>query len=225
MRLKITSFSSQRQLAIKIQRKLAKKVKICPCSIKTSPLIVGAADVGFKTKIDKFRAAVVVFEIVDSKITLIDEAIYEGKASSVKFPYIPGLLAFREVPLILKAYRKLSIKPSVMLCDGQGIAHPRGIGLASHLGLILKLPTIGCAKSKLCGHHEELPHEKGSLVELIYKGKPVGVVYRSKTNVKPIYISPGHLIDIPSSVEVVKLSLGRFRIPEPLRKAHQLTVT
>ncbi|MCX7822761.1 MAG: endonuclease V [Syntrophobacterales bacterium] len=231
---------------IRLQKKLAKKILICPLTKegergkinstsssvppilnpKNSPWLIAATDLGIKG--DTFKAAIVVYELKvfsdrPPSLELIDEVVYRGNTSSIRFPYIPGFLSFREIPPLLKAFKKLSVSPDVILCDGQGIAHPRGVGLASHLGLTLRKPSVGCAKNKLCGNYGLLPPQKGSWVPLVYDGLTVGVVYRSRTGVKPIYISPGHLTDIPSSIALVELCLGRFRIPEPLRRAHILS--
>lgn len=233
---------------VKVQKRLANKVILCPLtkgtreaegnvsSVSTgklpildpaySPWLIAATDLGIKK--ETFTAAVAlyeltVFEDLTSRLKIVEEAVHKGKTSSIRFPYIPGFLSFREIPPLLKAFKKLTVLPDVILCDGQGIAHPRRIGLASHLGVTLGKPSIGCAKNKLCGTHNTLPFEKGSWVPLIHEGSVVGVVYRSREGVKPIYISPGHLTDIPSSIALVELCLGRYRIPEPLRRAHMLS--
>lgn len=233
---------------IKVQKKLAQKVILCPLTKRGreakgdvpdfstgklpildpaySPWLIAATDLGIKK--ETFTAAVAVYELtvfedLTSKLKIVEEAVYRGKTSSIRFPYIPGFLSFREIPPLLKALKKLTVSPDVIFCDGQGIAHPRRIGLASHLGITLGKPSIGCAKNKLCGTHDTLPLEKGSWVPLIHEGSVVGVVYRSRKGVKPIYISPGHLTDIPSSIALVELCLGRYRIPEPLRRAHILS--
>ncbi|MGC8720263.1 MAG: endonuclease V [Thermodesulforhabdaceae bacterium] len=191
-----------------------------------SPWLVAATDLGIRK--DSYTAAIAVYRLNvfadgSSELELIEEVVHIGKTSSIRFPYIPGFLSFREIPPLVRAFKKLKTTPHVILCDGQGIAHPRKIGLASHLGLILKKPSIGCAKNKLCGTHAELPPEKGSWAKLIHNNEVVGAVYRSRTGVKPIYISPGHLTDLPSSIALVELCLGRYRIPEPLRRAHMLS--
>jgi len=230
---------------IKLQLKLAQKVVICPLSKKhqkpsqssnmlslldpsLSPWIIAATDLGIRK--DSFTAAIAVYELTvlpdgSSRLVLVEEAVHKGDTRAIRFPYVPGFLSFREIPPLLQAFKKLTVSPDVILCDGQGIAHPRRIGLASHLGVVLKKPSVGCAKNKLCGTHATLPTSKGSWVPLIHEGQTVGAVYRSKTGVKPIYISPGHLTDLPSSIALVELCLGKYRIPEPLRKAHALTKT
>ncbi len=200
--------------AIEIQKKLAEQIIICPLPASFS--FLGAADLGYLKRTNSYVAAVGVFSWPD--LTLVDEAVHIGQCT---FPYVPGLLSFREVPPILEAWKKLSVKPEVFLCDGQGIAHPRGIGFASHLGLLLNIPSVGCAKTRLCGEHEPLDMEKGAKTPLFLNGKEVGIVYRSRTGVKPIYISPGHKADIESSVWLVEKCVGKYRIPEPLRWAHK----
>ncbi len=141
-------------------------------------------------------------------------------ATGTKFPYIPGLLYLREGPVITETFKKLRIQPDIVIIDGHGIAHPRGIGLASQIGLLLDKPTIGCAKSILYGRYEEPAREKGSK-SILYDNqhKPVGTVLRTRENVRPVFISPGHLIGIHESADIILNCLGRYRIPEPLRMA------
>lgn len=138
------------------------------------------------------------------------------------FPYIPGFLSFREGPVIMKALRKLTIKPDVILFDGQGIAHPQGMGIATHLGILLSVPTIGCAKSRLLGDYKEPGKSKGSYTPLIYRGETIGAVLRTRDNVKPLFVSPGHMIDLKKSINIVMKLLVKYRLPEPLRRADYL---
>jgi deoxyribonuclease V len=138
------------------------------------------------------------------------------------FHYIPGLLSFREIPILLEAVQKIEIKPDLILCDGQGIAHPRGFGLASHLGLLTATPSIGCAKKRLVGDFQEVGGIKGDYSPLLYKGKKVGTVIRTKTGVKPLFVSPGHAVTIEDAVGMVLSCVDRYRIPEPIRQAHLL---
>lgn len=139
----------------------------------------------------------------------------------ITFPYVPGLLSFREAPLILAAFEKIKIKPDIVMVDGQGIAHPRRFGIASHLGLILGIPTIGCAKSRLCGEHEIPGTQAGSYAELKDNGEVIGAVLRTRENVKPLYISVGHMIDLPAAIKWVLACCRGYRLPEPTRLAHQ----
>ena len=176
---------------------------------------VAAADVAYGRGDDITYAAFLLYTYPD--LTLLESASAKGRTS---FPYIPGLLTFREAPVLLKAYSKLKARPDLILIDGQGIAHPRFMGIAAHIGLILNLPTIGCAKSRLIGRHEELAPDRGKAVPLFVGERTAGMVLRTREGVNPVYVSPGHKMDMESSVKIV-LSLCRgYRIPEPLRQAH-----
>lgn len=141
----------------------------------------------------------------------------------VDFPYVPGLLSFRELPALLPALEELGEAPDLLFVDGQGIAHPRGCGLASHLGVITGLPTIGCAKSRLLGEAVEPGNEVGEWTPLVHEGRTVGAVLRTRSGVKPLYVSVGHLVDLPSAVSMVLSCLRGTRLPEPQRRAHQVT--
>ena len=134
---------------------------------------------------------------------------------------MPGLLSFREAPLLLTAFKNITLVPDLVLVDGQGIAHPQRMGIASHLGLWLGIQTIGCAKSRLCGVHETPANESGNYVELMENREVIGVILRTKTGVKPLYISIGHLIDLPSAINWVMACCRGYRLPEPTRLAHQ----
>jgi len=149
---------------------------------------------------------------------VIDMAMADGK---IHFPYIPGLLSFREGPILIKTFQRLRIRPDVMIFDGQGIAHPRRMGLASHMGLWLDLPSIGCAKTPLLKEFINPELKKGSFEWICHEGKKVGAVLRTKEKVKPLFVSPGHRIDLSTSIRLILESCRGFRIPEPLRKAHQ----
>jgi deoxyribonuclease V len=180
------------------------------------PQLIAGSDISAPDSQGVARAAVIVLEYPGLKIA--ETQIAEGRLT---FPYIPGLLSFRELPLIVTAFEKLSAKPDLLLVDGQGIAHPRRLGIASHLGLFLNIPTIGCAKSRLCGTHKPLRADRiGSHTQLIEKDELVGVVLRTKPKSKPLYISIGHKVDLPTSVYWVKKCLKGYRLPEPCRLAH-----
>jgi deoxyribonuclease V len=140
--------------------------------------------------------------------------------AEVSYPYIPGLLSFREIPLLLKAFDRLQTQPEVVLCDGQGVAHPHRAGLASHLGLWLNKPTVGCAKTLLVGTHGKVGARRGQYRSLLYRGERVGVVLRTRTKVKPLYVSPGHLAEVDSSRRLVLRCCSKARVPEPIRRAH-----
>jgi len=139
---------------------------------------------------------------------------------AIRFPYVPGLLSFRECPGVLGAFRKLKRQPDLMLVDGHGIAHPRRIGIAAHLGLLLDLATVGCAKSRLCGAHDEPGLERGCRAPLTDDSETIGAVLRTRTNVKPIYVSVGHRITLDEAVEHALSCGGGYRLPEPTRLAH-----
>jgi deoxyribonuclease V len=178
---------------------------------------VAGVDVGFEKNNTVTRAAIAVLDF--ESLELIESAVARRPTT---FPYVPGLLSFREIPAVLQAMLKLKVMPDLLLCDGQGIAHPRRFGIAAHLGLLTDIPAIGVAKSRLIGTHNELPPEKGSYVPLMDKGEQIGVVLRSRTNVKPLYISPGQRISITSSVQFVMKCVTRYRLPETTRHAHRL---
>ena len=178
---------------------------------------LGGTDVGFEDQGKTTRAAVVVLEWPGLK--LVDYAIAR---MPTRFPYIPGLLSFRELPTVLEALEKLKTQPDLVLCDGAGIAHPRGLGIASHLGVISGLATIGVAKSRLWGRHQELGLEQGDREPLVHNSKVIGTVLRSRSGVKPLYISAGHKISLETAVDWVIACLGRYRLPETTRWADKL---
>ncbi len=182
-----------------------------------APHLIAGVDISCSRFRNTARAAVVLLDY--PALNPVDFAISE---KPIGFPYIPGLLSFREAPLILDACEKLHLTPDILLVDGQGIAHPLRIGLASHLGLFLNIPTIGCAKSRLCGEHEVVPDETGTYVELKDKEEVIGAVLRTKIHTKPIYVSIGHLINLTSAVNLVVACCRGYRLPEPTRLAHQV---
>ena len=181
-----------------------------------SPRFIAGVDVSVSRARGAATGAVIVLEY--PSLSLVEAKVVHGE---VDFPYVPGLLSFREAPLVLKAFEILETIPDLVLVDGQGIAHPRRIGLASHLGLFLDVPTIGCAKSRLCGRHGELGDEAGSNTELIDDGEIIGVALRTKLRTKPLYISVGHMIDLQMAVHWVLECCRGYRLPEPTRLAHQ----
>ncbi|MGC9964908.1 MAG: endonuclease V [Syntrophobacteraceae bacterium] len=199
--------------AIALQKTLASAVRIQPLPSRFK--VIGASDISYSRQSETLIAVIVSFTWPG--LEPIESVHHVCRAA---FPYVPGLLAFREAPPLIEAYGKIRQKPAVLLCDGQGIAHPKKLGLAAHLGLCLGIPTIGCAKSRLCGEHENVTLKKGFSKPLILGGEQVGLVFCSRDGVKPIYISPGHLADVASSKRIVSRCLRRFRIPEPLRLAH-----
>jgi len=200
--------------AKKIQVALAQKVKIIPLSKKIK--LIAGVDAAFSE--DEVFAVACLYKFPE--LILIEEACAKAEAS---FPYIPTFLSFREGPAIIKAIQKLKNKPDLILLDGQGIAHPKGLGIASHLGVLFDLPTIGCAKSKLVGKFKEPGRKKGSWSPLFYREKIVGAVLRTKDSVRPLFVSPGHRINLEKSLEIVLACVQKFRIPAPLRQAHSLS--
>lgn len=201
--------------AIQIQEELRKKLILMPPKIPWEK--IGAGDVSYSRTDDRIYAAFLLFSYSDS--TLLESVTAQGRAS---FPYIPSLLAFREAPILIKAFSKLKTKPDLILVDGQGIAHPRSMGIAAHLGLLLDLPSIGCAKSRLYGAEAEPPLDKGSAASLIEEGRTLGMIVRTQTGVKPVYVSPGHKMELATSVKIILSLCRHYRIPEPLRQAHIL---
>jgi deoxyribonuclease V len=174
---------------------------------------VAGIDVGIHVGVS--RAAVVVLDYPG-----LETVEYAVATRPVTFPYIPGLLSFREGPVILDALKKLSAAPDLLIFDGQGVAHPRRLGIASHIGLLVDLPSIGCAKSRLCGKYEEPGFERGSHVPLMDKGETIGSVVRTRSGVKPVFVSVGHRLDLRTSVDYVLACCRGYRLPETTRRAH-----
>jgi deoxyribonuclease V len=183
---------------------------------RTVKTVVGT-DVSFPSKGEILAAAVVVSY---PAMEVIETAVRRGR---VGFPYVPGLLSFREAPTLAEALRAVKSKPDVVLCDGQGLAHPRGMGLACHVGLLTDKTTIGCAKSRLYGTFDPPGERKGQWSELLGKdGDTVGAVLRTRDGVSPVYVSVGHKISLEAAIEIILRCSPKYRIPEPLRLAHRL---
>jgi len=182
---------------------------------RTAFKLIAGADVSTTFASRRFWAAVVVLRWPDFE--LVEEAYAQREAH---FPYIPGLLSFRELPVILEAVRELKTSPNLILCDGQGLAHPRRFGLACHLGLWLNIPSIGCAKTRLVGTYAEPGPNRGEWSSLEHAGAVVGSVLRTRARSKPIFISPGHLMDVDGSREWALRCCRKSRLPEPIRRAH-----
>lgn len=178
---------------------------------------VAGVDVGFEDNGATTRAAIAVLAF--PSLRLETSAIARLPTC---FPYVPGLLSFREVPAVLAAIEQLDGLPDLLLCDGQGIAHPRRLGIASHLGLLLDIPSIGVAKTRLIGQHDEVPNERGAWVPLRDGKETIGAVLRTRQGVKPLFVSPGHRIGLESAVTWVIACLTRYRLPETTRWAHRL---
>lgn len=201
------------QRAAEEQRQLASKVALCP--FPRPPATVGGLDVGIRNGIA--CAAIVVLSYPDLRVRAWSVA-----RAPVSFPYIPGLLAYREIPVALDALRNLHVAPDVIVCDGQGIAHPRRMGIAAHLGVLLDHPTVGCAKSRLWGVHGPVGEARGAWEPLKDGGEIIGAVVRTRAGVKPVYVSPGHRADLDCAIRLVLACAPRYRLPEPTRLAHLL---
>jgi deoxyribonuclease V len=178
---------------------------------------VAGIDVGFEQSGSLTRAAVALLGLPG--LQLVQSAIAR---LPTRFPYVPGLLSFREIPAVLEALRGLSVPPDLILYDGQGIAHPRRFGIASHLGLLSGIPTIGVAKTRLIGQHDEVPKERGGWTPLIDKGEVIGAVVRTRSGVRPLYVSIGHRISLATAIGWVISCTPRYRLPETTRWAHRL---
>jgi deoxyribonuclease V len=204
--------------AVELQKRLRERVLVQPHTGKKIETIAGA-DISFNKFSPVIYTGIVVLSL--PSLEVVEEV---GLVGETQFPYVPGLLSFREAPSVLEAWSKLKTEPDAVMFDGQGIAHPRRVGIASHVGLFLNRPTLGCAKSVLVGRHAELAEERGSWQPLVdpKNDETVGAALRTKTRVQPIYVSPGHLIDLPGAIELTLRSDGGYRQPEPTRRAHLL---
>ncbi|KZE71688.1 endonuclease V [Paenibacillus elgii] len=201
--------------AVKLQQELSLKI------VKEDQLTkinhVAGVDVAYSEHSDKLIAAIVILDA--SSLHIIESVVVED---TVHFPYIPGLFSFREIPPLLKAFKQIKTLPQLIVCDGQGMAHPRRFGLASHLGVLFDIPTIGCGKTKLLGEFRDPELKRGSSSPLVDHGEVIGAVLRTQDNVKPIFVSIGHRISLATACErILKLS-PKYRLPETTRQADQL---
>jgi deoxyribonuclease V len=183
--------------------------------LEKTPATIAGADISFDKGSETVYAGIVVLRY--PSLETIEEA---GIVTQARFPYIPGLLSFRESPALLEVWNRLRIKPDVLVLDGQGTAHPRRMGIACHVGLWLDRPTLGCAKSLLCGHYEHLGTQKGDAAPLIHRKEQIGVALRTKDNTNPVFVSPGNRIALEDSVQLMLTCATKYRIPEPTRRAH-----
>jgi deoxyribonuclease V len=197
-----------------IQLALKDRVKIIP--LRKKPEFIAGVDAAFFE--DKVIGVACLYKYPE--IIPLEDSF---ALTEVPFPYIPGFLSFREGPVIIEALNSLKIKPQIILFDGQGIAHPKGMGIAAHIGVILDMPSIGCAKSRLVGEYKDPGIKRGMWSFLKYNNRTVGAVLRTKNNVRPLFVSPGHKIDLRGSIEVVLRCVRKYRIPEPLRMADSLS--
>lgn len=201
--------------AVGLQRELAARVRR-----EGPPVLAGriaGVDVGFEDEGRTTRAAVAVLDMPACRV--VETALARR---STRFPYVPGLLAFRELPAVLMALGQLQQSPDLLLCDGQGIAHPRRLGIAAHLGVITDLPSVGVGKTRLCGQHAEVPNVRGAWVPLWDEGEVIGAVLRTRAGVKPVYVSIGHRLGLPAAIASVMAAITRYRLPAPIRAAHRL---
>ncbi|MGQ9545834.1 MAG: deoxyribonuclease V [Dehalococcoidia bacterium] len=203
------SVTQAKEIQLSLSRSVVTKNEV------TGVQLVAGVDISSPDAQGIARGAVVVLSYPEFSIVEVEVA-----AGKVTFPYIAGLLSFRETPLILAACERLCNIPDLILVDGQGVAHPRRFGLASHVGLVLDLPTIGCAKSILCGRHGVVGQVVGSHAELLDNGEVIGAALRTKSGMKPIYVSVGHKIDLTSALQWVLRCCRGQRVPEPTRLAH-----
>jgi len=211
---KLITWPNNFEEARRIQESLAARIELVPFKAKLK--LIAGVDAAFSET--RVSAAACLFSYPD--LELVEETI---AAAEIRFPYVPGFLSFREGPAFIKAVRRLKTKPDLILVDGQGIAHPRGIGIASHLGVLLDMPTIGCAKSRLIGEFPEPGPKKGNWSPLLHQGQIIGAVLRTRTGIRPLFISPGHKINLENSIEIALACARHYRIPEPLRRADFLS--
>ena len=209
--LNLHSWEVSPQEAIKIQKDLKSNMSLKKSFSKIDK--IAGADVSYYQ--NKMIAGVIIFEFPNLKV--IEKQFF---ISPINLPYIPGLLTFREGPSLLAAFKKIKNEPDIILFDGQGIAHPRRMGIATHLGLFLDKPTIGCAKSRLSGEYIPVGEEKGDYALLKEGEEILGAVLRTRRKVKPIFISPGHKIDLSNSIEIILKCIVKYRLPVPVREAH-----
>lgn len=201
--------------AIELQVRLRELVREEPVNVDALRFVAGA-DVSFERLRAEAWAGIVVLRMEDMQVA--DEVVVR---TPVTFPYVPGLLSFRESPPLLEAWDRLCVKPDVLLCDAHGRAHPRRFGMACHFGLLVDVPTAGCAKSLLCGEVETMS-PMGDWYPIHDGGETIGAALVTQPNARPVYVSIGHLIDLASALEVVRRCVRRHRIPEPLHLAHEL---
>jgi deoxyribonuclease V len=202
-------------VARRLQEELRQKVIAAGGPAPEAVRSVAGLDVSFDKQKEVLYAAVVVLKLPEFSVVEKGTAVLPAA-----FPYIPGLLSFREGPVLVKALEEIQTVPDLLVFDGQGIAHPRGLGIASHLGVLFGCPSIGIAKSLLVGEYETPPPARGEYSVLVYRGKPVGTVVRTRTGVKPVFVSPGHLVGITEATRLALALSRKFRLPEPTRAAH-----
>jgi deoxyribonuclease V len=199
--------------AVALQKELRDRVVLRP--LPAGVRVVAGADVSFDKYSEVIHAGFVVLGLPDLEV--VETA---GVTTRTRFPYVPGLLSFRETPALIEAWERVTVRPDVVVLDGQGLAHPRRFGIACHVGLLFDLPAVGFAKTLFVGKYEEPPPGAGSHSPLVDRGETVGAAVRTKDRTNPIFVSPGHLADTPSAVELALRTTTRYRVPEPTRLAH-----
>lgn len=201
--------------AVNLQRQMQEHINLSPL---TGPVqTVAGADISFNKFSEIVYAGIVVLRYPEMQVIHRASAI-----TKTRFPYVPGLLAFREVPALLEVWEQLEVKPDVLILDGHGIAHPRRLGIATHFGLLVDHPTIGCAKSLLAGKYEEPDAKPGATSVLMHRGEAIGTALRTKLRCKPVFVSPGHKTSMDDALTIIRHCVGKYRIPEPTRLAHLL---
>jgi deoxyribonuclease V len=215
--MKIPPFAATVEQAREVQARLRGAVRQAPLPLDRIRF-VGAADVTYIGKKEIVAAAAVVVDLETGRI--LEERTAVRRTA---FPYVPGYLTFREGPALVAAWKKLSRRPDVLLLDGHGIAHPRRLGIASHIGVLLDLPSVGVAKRRLVGDYVEPGPRRGDWSPLAHNGEIVGAILRTRDSVKPVFVSIGHRADLPSAISLVLRLCPRYRLPDPARRAHQLT--
>ena len=199
--------------AVALQKELAAQVVIekPTRAIET----IAGADISFNKFSEVIYAAIVVL-----RLDTLETIAKSGVVTTAKFPYVPGLLSFREMPALIEAWQKLEIEPDAIVMDGQGTAHPRAMGIACHAGLVFERPAIGCAKSVLVGKFDEPDETRGSWSPMMFKNRTIGAALRTKNRVSPVYVSPGHQMDLPTAIDLMLRCDGGYRVPEATRRAH-----
>lgn len=200
--------------AKKLQQELRQQISLEPLADESR--LVAGADISFDRGSDLMHAAIIVLQLPD--LQPVARSLISDETS---FPYIPGLLAFRELPVLYKAWNQLEIKPDVLILDGHGLAHPRRMGIATHFGIEIDHPTVGCAKNILTGSHGPLGDKKGEYEALKENGEIIGMALRSRTNVNPVYVSPGHKLSFEDTYSVIIKCLTKYKLPRTTRLAHK----
>jgi deoxyribonuclease V len=211
----MTTWPATAPEAIALQKEMRSRLVLEPPA-GFAPRLVAGADISMSRGSAVAYAGIVVIDV--ATMETVDEA---GAASAIVFPYVPGLLSFRELPALEPVWERITRRPDVIVFDGQGYAHPRRFGLACHGGVLFGLPSVGCAKTILVGEHEPVGPERGARAPLVHKGEVVGTAIRLRERAAPVFVSPGHMMDVETAVEVVLTVSAGYREPETTRRAHR----